>query len=159
MLPHLSKIVDEICLIKSVHTDQFNHAPAQILFSTGFQQPGRLSRSAPWTLYGLGSETQDLPAFVVMSTGSGLSGGSALWSSGFMPTIYTGVRFRTQGDPILDVSSQQGIDARLQRDTLDLVGMRSIRNAASPATAIPRSPRASPITRWPTVSRPPLPSS
>ncbi len=120
MLPHLAKIVDEICLIKSVRTDQFNHAPAQILFNTGFQQPGRPSIGS-WTLYGLGAETQDLPAFVVMSTGAGLSGGSALWSSGFMPTIYSGVRFRTQGDPILDVSSPAGIDTRLQRDTLDLV--------------------------------------
>lgn len=120
VLPHLGKIVDEICLIKSVQTDQFNHAPAQLLFNTGFQQPGRPSIGS-WTLYGLGAETQDLPAFVVMSTGAGLSGGSALWSSGFMPTIYSGIRFRTQGDPILDVSSPAGIDARLQRDTLDLV--------------------------------------
>src|SRR5580692_1037466 len=78
VLPHLSKIVDEICLIKSVQTNQFNHAPAQMLFNTGFQQPGRPSMGS-WTLYGLGAETQDLPAFVVMSTGSGLSGGSALW--------------------------------------------------------------------------------
>jgi hypothetical protein len=73
-------------------------------------------------LYGLGSETQDLPAFVVMSTGGGLSGGAALWSSGFLPTLYTGVRFRNQGPPILNVESPAGIDARLQRDTLDLVG-------------------------------------
>ena len=73
-------------------------------------------------IYGLGSETQDLPAFVVMSTGSGISGGSANWSSGFLPTIYTGVRFRNQGDPILNVSSPPGVDARLQRDSLDLIG-------------------------------------
>ena len=120
MLPHLAKIVDEICLIKSVSTDQFNHAPAQIFFNTGFQQPGRPCLGS-WALYGLGAETQELPAFIVMSTGSGLSGGSALWSSGFMPTLYTGCRFRTQGDPILDVSSPAGVDARLQRDTIDLV--------------------------------------
>jgi hypothetical protein len=120
-LPHLAKIVDDICLIKSVTTDQFNHAPAQIFFNTGFQQPGRPCLGS-WALYGLGAETQDLPAFAVMSTGAGLSGGAALWSSGFLPTIYSGVRLRGQGDPILDVSSPAGVDAKLQRDTLDLVG-------------------------------------
>lgn len=119
-LPHLSKIVDDICLVKSVHTDQFNHAPAQIFFNTGFSQPGRPSLGS-WVTYGLGSESQDLPAYVVMSTGSGISGGSANWSSGFLPTIYTGVRFRNEGDPILNVSSPQGVDAKLQRDSLDLV--------------------------------------
>jgi len=121
MLPHLAKIADEICLIKSVTTDQFNHAPAQLLFQTGFQQPGRPCLGS-WALYGLGAETQDLPAFAVMNTGSGLSGGAALYSSGFMPTLYAGVRLRTQGDAILDVSSPAGADAKLQRDTLDLVG-------------------------------------
>jgi hypothetical protein len=104
-----------------VHTDQFNHAPAQLLFETGFGQPGRPSMGS-WALYGLGAETQNLPAFVVMSTGSGLSGGSSLWSSGFLPTIYNGVRFRNSGDPILNVSSPAGMDARVQRDTLDLIG-------------------------------------
>jgi hypothetical protein len=121
VMPHLTKVVDEICLIKSMHTDQFNHAPAQIFLNTGFAQPGRPSIGA-WALYGLGCETQNLPAFVVMSTGSGISGGSANWSSGFLPTIYSGVRLRNQGDPILNVSSPPGVDARLQRDTLDLVG-------------------------------------
>ena len=121
VLPHLAKIADDICLVKSVKTDQFNHAPAQIFFNSGFSQPGRPSLGS-WVLYGLGAETQELPAFVVMSTGSGLSGGSALWSSGFLPSIYTGTRLRTQGDPILNVSSPAGVDARLQRDTLDLVG-------------------------------------
>ena len=121
MTPHLAGIVDDICLVKSVHTDQFNHAPAQIFFNTGFQQPGRPSMGS-WVTYGLGAETSDLPAFVVMSTGSGISGGAANWSSGFLPTVYAGVRFRNQGDPILDVSSPPGVDARLQRDSLDLVG-------------------------------------
>jgi uncharacterized protein (DUF1501 family) len=120
-LPHLAKIADDICVIKSVTTDQFNHAPAQIFFQTGFLQPGRPSIGA-WALYGLGAETQDLPAFAVMSTGSGLSGGAAVYSSGFMPTVYSGVRLRGQGDPILNVSSPAGVDAQLQRDTLDLVG-------------------------------------
>jgi hypothetical protein len=118
--PHLAKIVDEICLVRSLHTDQFNHAPAQLFFNTGFGQPGRPSLGS-WVLYALGAETDDLPAYVVMSTGSGLSGGAALWSSGFLPTLYTGVPFRAQGDPILDVSSPPGIDQRLQDDTFALV--------------------------------------
>ena len=120
MLPHLAKVADDICLVKSVSTDQFNHAPAQIFFNTGFSQPGRPCLGS-WVLYGLGAETRDLPAFVVMSTGSGLSGGSALWSSGFLPTVYTGTRFRNQGDPILNLGNPQGVDAKLQRDTIDLV--------------------------------------
>ena len=120
MLPHLAKIVDEITLVKSVHTDQFNHAPAQIFFNTGFSQPGRPSLGS-WVTYGLGTEADDLPAFVVMSTGAGISGGAANWSSGFLPTLFSGVRLRNQGDPIVDVSSPAGIDSRLQRDSLDLI--------------------------------------
>ncbi len=120
-LPHLAKIVDDICLVRSVRTDQFNHAPAQIFFNTGFSQPGRPSIGS-WVLYGLGCETENLPAFVVMSTGSGISGGAANWASGFLPTTYTGVRFRNQGDPILNVSSPSGVDPKLQRDSLDLIG-------------------------------------
>jgi hypothetical protein len=121
MLPHLAGVVDDICIIKSIHTDQFNHAPAQLFLNSGFSQPGRPSLGS-WVLYGLGSEAQDLPAFIVMSTGSGISGGAANWSSGFLPTVYTGTRLRNQGDPILDVSSPPGVDARLQRDSLDLIG-------------------------------------
>lgn len=121
VMPHLAKVVDDICLVKSVRTDQFNHAPAQIFFNTGFGQPGRPSMGA-WVTYGLGVETDNLPAFVVMSTGAGISGGAANWSSGFLPTTYAGVRFRNQGDPILNVSSPPGIDLSLQRESLDLVG-------------------------------------
>jgi len=120
MLPHLAKVTDEICLIKSMHTDQFNHAPAQLAINTGFGQPGRPSMGS-WVLYGLGSETQNLPAYVVMTSGGGLSGGTALWSSGFLPTVFTGVPFRSQGDPILNVSSPVGIDSTLQSDTYDLI--------------------------------------
>jgi len=120
-LPHLARIVDDIAIVRSVRTDQFNHAPAQIFFNTGFGQPGRPSMGS-WVLYGLGAETSDLPAFVVMSTGSGISGGSACWGSGALPGVYTGVRFRNQGDPILNVSSPPGADTQLQRDSLDLIG-------------------------------------
>ena len=137
MLPHLAKIVDDITLIRSVHTDQFNHAPAQIFFNTGFSQPGRPCIGS-WALYGLGAETQNLPAFVVMSTGSGLSGGSALWSSGFLPTVYTGVRLRNQGPPILNVNSPAGVDPQLQRETLDVVGAlnrKRMTDASAPEVA------------------------
>jgi hypothetical protein len=120
VLPNLAKVVDDIAILKAVHTDQFNHAPAQIFFNTGFGQPGRPSMGS-WVTYGLGCETKDLPAFVVMSTGSGISGGSANWSSGFLPTVFTGVRFRNQGDPILNVSAPHGFDKETEQDTLDLV--------------------------------------
>ena len=120
MLPHLREVVDDICLIKSMKTDQFNHAPAQIFLNTGFAQPGRPSLGS-WALYGLGRDSQNLPAFVVMSTGAGISGGSANWSSGFLPSVYSGVRFRNQGDPILNVSSPNGVDPELQRDSLELI--------------------------------------
>jgi len=119
-LPHFGNIVDDVCLIRSMHTDQFNHAPAQLFINTGAAQPGRPSLGS-WVVYGLGAETTDLPAFVVMSTGSGISGGAANWSSGFLPTLYSGVRFRNQGDPILDVSRPAGVSAALQHETLELV--------------------------------------
>jgi hypothetical protein len=120
MLPHLAGVADNITLIKSVYTDQFNHAPAQILFNTGFSQPGRPSIGS-WATYGLGCMTRDLPSFVVMSTGAGVSGGAANWSSGFLPTGYTGVRLRNQGDAILNVANPHGIDEALQRRTLDAI--------------------------------------
>jgi len=112
-----------------MQTDQFNHAPAQIFLNTGFSQPGRPSLGS-WVLYGLGCESRDLPAFVVLSTGSGISGGSANWSSGFLPTVYSGVRFRNQGDPILNVARPAGVDALLERDTLDLTGELNRRRLA-----------------------------
>src|SRR5262245_18817884 len=120
MLPHLATVADDICLVKSLRTDQFNHAPAQIFVNTGFGQPVRPALGS-WAVYGLGSEANNLPAFVVMSTGSGISCGAANWSSGFLPTVYTGVRLRNQGDPILNVSNPPGVDARLQADSLELV--------------------------------------
>ena len=120
-MPHLAKVSDQLCFIKSMHTDQFNHAPAQLFLNSGFSQPGRPSLGS-WVTYGLGAETQDLPAFVVMSTGSGVSGGTALWSSGFLPTVYTGTRFRSQGDPILNVNNPIGVSNQLQGDTYKLIG-------------------------------------
>ncbi len=126
MLPHLAEVVDDIAIVKSLHTDQFNHAPAQIFLNTGSPLPGRPSMGS-WVTYGLGSESSDLPGFVVLSSGGGISGGAANWSSGFLPTAYQGVVFRSKGDPILDVSSPEGVDRRLQRDSLDLI--RSLNRA------------------------------
>jgi uncharacterized protein (DUF1501 family) len=119
-LPRLAKVADQLCFVKSMHTDQFNHAPAQLFLNSGFSQPGRPSIGS-WVIYGLGAHTRDLPAYVVMSTGDGLSGGSALWSSGFLPTYHTGVQFRSQGDPILNVSSPSGVSPQLQSDSYALI--------------------------------------
>jgi len=118
-MPHLAGISDDICLIRSMHTDQFNHAPAQLLFNSGFAQPGRPCMGS-WATYALGAETENLPSFVVMTVG-GLSGGNALWSSGFLPTVHTGVRFRSNGDPVLNVSNPAGINATDQTRTLQLL--------------------------------------
>src|SRR5207249_3790944 len=121
LLPHLATVADDIAIVKSMYTDAFNHAPGQIFMHTGSQQFGRPSLGA-WTLYGLGSESQDLPGFVVFSSGSkGPSGGSSNWGSGFLPTLYNGVLFRSQGDPILYLSNPKGVDAQIQQDTLTTV--------------------------------------
>lgn len=116
----LGKVADELCIVRSVTTDQFNHAPAQTFFNTGFSQPGRPSLGS-WALYGLGAETQNLPAFVVMSTGAGISGGSSLWSSGFLPTVYTGVQLRNGREPILNVATPKRVSRDLQRDTFEII--------------------------------------
>ncbi|MBS1828280.1 MAG: DUF1501 domain-containing protein [Acidobacteria bacterium] len=121
LLPHTSKIVDDITIVKSMVTDAFNHAPGQLLMNTGTQQFGRPSFGA-WVTYGLGSESQDLPAFVVFSSGKkGPSGGSSCWGSGFLPTMYQGVQFRGSGDPVLYLSNPPGVDTELQRDSLDSI--------------------------------------
>ena len=101
LLPHLATVVDDIALVKGMVTDAFNHATGQIMMSTGSQIFGRPSIGA-WACYGLGSESQDLPGFVVFSTGKkGPSGGNSNWGNGFLPTVYQGVQFRNSGDPVL----------------------------------------------------------
>ncbi len=119
-LPHLQTIADDICLFRAVHTDQFNHAPGQLLFNTGFGQPGRPSIGS-WAMYALGAETEDLPAYVVMNTAGGLSGGAGLYASGFLPTVNTGVMFRNQGSPILNVDTPQGMSAEGQQKAFDVL--------------------------------------
>jgi hypothetical protein len=119
-LPHLAGVVDDIAIVKSMTTDAFNHAPGQVMMQTGSMQFGRPCLGA-WTLYGLGSESQNLPGFVVLNSAGGLSGGAALYGSGFLPTIYQGVPFRKSGDPVLFLSNPAGITDRMQRQTLDLI--------------------------------------
>lgn len=119
LLPHLVNVVDDISIVKSMVSDAFNHAPAQIMMSTGSQQFGRPSFGS-WTLYGLGSETRDLPGYVVLQSGAkGPSGGNSNWGSGFLPTVYSGVQLRSGGDPVLYLSNPRGVDDHLQRDSLD----------------------------------------
>ena len=119
LLPHTAKIVDKLTILRSMHTDQFNHAPAQIFLQTGSPVIGRPSMGA-WLSYGLGSENEDLPTFVVMISGKfGPSGGASCWGSGFLPTLHQGVRFRSQGDPVLFLSNPGGMDAATRRRSLD----------------------------------------
>ncbi len=121
LLPRLGEVADDIAIVKSMYTDAFNHAPAQIFMNTGSQQFGRPSMGA-WTTYGLGSESQNLPSYVVFSSGSkGTSGGASNWGCGFLPSLYQGVLFRNQGEPILYLSNPKGVDAEMQRDSLDSI--------------------------------------
>ena len=121
LLPHLSKVVDDITIVKSMSTDAFNHAPGQLMMNTGAMIFGRPSIGS-WVTYGLGSESRDLPAFVVFSTGKkGPSGGNSCWGSGFLPTTHQGVQFRSTGDPVLYLSNPAGVDNQLQQDSLEAI--------------------------------------
>lgn len=119
LLPHLKTIADEIAIVRSMQTDQFNHAPAQLFMNTGFQIPGRPSMGS-WLTYGIGSENRDLPGFVVLISGvSNPDGGKSCWGSGFLPTVYQGVEFRSQGEPVLFVENPPGVSSEVRRDSLD----------------------------------------
>jgi hypothetical protein len=121
LLPHTASVADDLLIVKSMVSDAFNHAPAQLLMNTGTMQFGRPSMGA-WTVYGLGNESRDLPAFVVFSSGQkGPSGGNSCWGSGFLPTVYQGVQFRNSGDPVLYLSNPRGVDAETQRESLDTI--------------------------------------
>jgi uncharacterized protein (DUF1501 family) len=119
-LIHLPKVADQLTIVKSMMTDAINHAPAQMMMQTGSMQFGRPSLGS-WVTYGLGTESQDLPAFVVLSSAGGTSGGASLWGSGFLPSVYQGVPFRRTGDPILSLASPRGISREMQRETLDVL--------------------------------------
>jgi hypothetical protein len=118
LIPHIAGIAGDICLVRSMQTDAVNHAPAQILMNTGTQQFGRPSFGA-WTLYGLGSESEDLPGYIVLTSAKGTSGGASNYGCGFLPTSYGGIPFRGTGDPVLYLSNPPGFDAKAQRASLD----------------------------------------
>lgn len=119
-VPHLGGCADDICMIRTMHTEAFNHDPGALLLSTGVTQFGRPSIGS-WVAYGLGSESRDLPGFVVLGSGKGPNAGSNIWSNGFLPSVYQGTRFRSVGDPILYVSNTEGITSELQRARLDTI--------------------------------------
>jgi Protein of unknown function (DUF1501) len=117
-IPNIGSCADDLCLVRSMHTDAFNHHPGQLLLFGGSIQVGRPTMGA-WVLYGLGSESQNLPGFVVLGSGVGTSGGTSNWSSGFLPSTYQGVVFRSSGDPVLYLSNPPGVSRDMQRAGLD----------------------------------------
>lgn len=129
LLPHLSTVADELCLFKTVHTEQFNHAPAQLFLQTGFQRFGRPSLGS-WASYGLGSENDNLPAFVVMITGSVAGAGNSLWGSGFLPTAHQGIEFRSKGDPVLFLSNPPGVERSQRRRAVDSINFMNEQHLA-----------------------------
>jgi hypothetical protein len=121
LLPNFSKVIDEATIIRSMTTEQFNHAPAQLFLHTGNSRFGAASMGS-WATYGLGSENQDLPGFVVLvGGGNNPDGGKSLWGSGFLPSVFQGVQCRTQGDPVLYLSDPEGVSRPLRRKTVDAI--------------------------------------
>jgi hypothetical protein len=119
LLPNLATVADDICVVRSLHSDQFNHAPAQLLLQTGSARLGRPGMGS-WVSYGLGSENKDLPSFVVLvSSPNAPDGGASLWGSGFLPTIHQGVQLRSQGEPVLFLDNPEGMSAAQRRQSLD----------------------------------------
>lgn len=118
-MPHFEEMIDEVCFIKSMHSDQFNHGPAQLLLHTGSQNPGSSSIGS-WATYGLGSENANLPGFIVLTSGGqNPSAGKSAWGAGFLPSVYQGVQCRSQGEPVLYLSNPPGVSRNLRRHTLD----------------------------------------
>lgn len=120
LLPHLASVADDISVIRSLHTEEINHAPAQMFLHTGFGRGGRPSFGS-WLVYGLGSESRDLPGYVVLVSGPTGGGGTSLWSPGFLPSVYQGIQFRTSGDPVLFLSNPRGHGMDDRRRVLDAV--------------------------------------
>jgi hypothetical protein len=119
ILPRLATVADELCIVRSMYTDQFNHAPAQLFAHTGSPRLGRPGMGA-WVSYGLGTENRNLPSFCVLVSGTAApDGGASLWGSGFLPTVHQGVQLRSQGDPVLFLSNPDGMDADGRRKSLD----------------------------------------
>ncbi|WP_013627032.1 DUF1501 domain-containing protein [Rubinisphaera brasiliensis] len=120
LLPHLQGVADDITVVKTLTTEQFNHAPAQLFLLSGFGRFGRPSIGS-WVTYGLGSENQNLPGFVVLITGQVLGAGGSAWGSGFLPTVYQGVEFRSKGDPVLYLSNPPGVPSTSRSNIIDAV--------------------------------------
>ena len=136
-IPHLHGVADDLCIINSMTTDHFNHAPAELFVHTGFQQPGRPAFGA-WTTYGLGSENQNLPGYVVLiSSGVQPNGGKSSFGSGFIPSVHQGVQCRSKGDPVLYVTDPPGMDRSLRRSSLDT--LRDLNEAAAKDFAHPET--------------------
>lgn len=136
-LPHFSSVVDDVCFIKSMHTDQFNHAPAQLLLHTGSQNLGAPSIGA-WATYGLGSENQNLPGFIVLTSGgNNPDAGKSIWGSGYLPSVFQGVQCRSKGEPVLYLNDPPGISQNLRRrslDTLDRLNQQIAADVGDPET-------------------------
>jgi len=130
VLPHTAKVVDDLCLVRTMQTEAVNHAPAQIMMNSGSQQFGRPSFGS-WTLYGLGSESADLPGFVVLTSAKGTSGGASNYGCGFLPTMYGGTPFRSAGEPVLYLSNPAGVDLETQRASLDALNRLNERALSS----------------------------
>ena len=120
LLPHIGSCADDIALVRSMHTDAFNHHPAQLMMTTGVPRFGRPSLGS-WLNYGLGSESENLPGYVVLTAGRGSSGGVSNWTSGFLPSTYEGVLFRSQGEPILNLNAPAGITRKMQQAGLETI--------------------------------------
>ena len=136
-IPHLHGVADDLCIINSMTTDHFNHAPAELFVHTGFQQPGRPTFGA-WTTYGLGSENQNLPGYVVLiSSGVQPNGGKSSFGSGFIPSVHQGVQCRSKGDPVLYVTDPPGMDRSRRRSSLD--ALRDLNETASKDFAHPET--------------------
>ncbi|MBL8848039.1 MAG: DUF1501 domain-containing protein [Planctomycetaceae bacterium] len=137
VLPHTAGVADNLCLIRTMQTEAVNHAPAQIMMNSGSQQFGRPSFGS-WSLYGLGSESADLPGFVVLTSARGTSGGASNYGCGFLPTPYGGTPFRSAGDPVLYLSNPAGVDMESQRESLDALNQlneQSLQAVADPEIA------------------------
>ncbi len=118
LLPHLGSCADDLLMVRSLHSEQFNHHPGQLMMQCGRGTFG-LPTMGSWLTYGLGSESRDLPGYVVLTSGRGSSGGATLWQSGFLPSTYAGVLFREQGEPVLNLANPLGLPPELQRASLD----------------------------------------
>lgn len=120
LMPNLQGVADELCFVHTLHTDQFNHAPAQMFALTGFERFGRPSIGS-WVSYGIGSENENLPGFVVLVTGQVLGAGNSAWGSGSLPSVHQGIEFRSQGDPVLFLSNPKGVSDSDRKTTVDSI--------------------------------------